>query len=570
MAEAMADAPAAVTLGFEDDGWTAAALWLSGHAPVWGGVGSPERCSDLLDVLGLPPLSGVHARAELAADLVWRRTGVPGHAPLPRVDGPLVTILVCTYNRGPLLAQALTSALAQSWPCEVVVVDDGSTDSTPQVLAGFPEVRVLRQVPNQGKPAALARGVAAARGDAILVLDDDDLLLPGSVQVLAKALFDDPALVAVWADTVVFDGETGSPKFVRAATRVPPPMVPLAVLQQVPAMPGATLVRTAAWRAAGPLDPTLIRGQDMDLFLALSRVGPIATLPLPTFLHRVHDGLRGSAAGQWRKQDRAAHRARFNTFVKPVFVRRWAEAAPATRQEGHAWALGLHERDADAEARRELDRWPGPWSAAEAWVRAQVGVATEATIGPDTLVVVDDGDDGALELTLHLHARPFTALHVDLEVPRDPLGDVKLYWPGTYAARTRFAALSQRPGPWRMALTSAPGWTPPALVDPSLLPDLSAGEALLAVAAVLGWPMPMRTRPGLATYGGPIATLAWRTRRALDAGDGPGAMAAAHTLLTAQPGWRGAWLLAEEAFRALGEAEGAAACHAQAEARRAA
>ena len=93
-------------------------------------------------------------------------------------DRPLVSILICTYNRAQWLAEAVDSALNQRWPVEVVVVDDGSTDDTPAVLAAYgARVRAHRHARNSGKPAALNTGIADLRGAAYLVLDDDDKLL---------------------------------------------------------------------------------------------------------------------------------------------------------------------------------------------------------------------------------------------------------------------------------------------------------------------------------------------------------------------------------------------------------
>ncbi|MDP2312880.1 MAG: glycosyltransferase family 2 protein [Pseudomonadota bacterium] len=575
MAEILREAPPVVALGFEDDGWTAACLRIGGHTPVWASPADPAPCAALLAHLGLPGLGAGPAGATLRADLSWATVDPTVRAPAPapvapaatRPGGPLVTILICTFNRATLLPRAIASARAQSWPCEVLVVDDGSTDDTPTVLGTIPGIRSLRQAPNRGKPAALALGLAEARGEAILVLDDDDLLLPDAVRVLATALFANPTLAAVWGDTVVFDGKTGAPTAVRPACRLPAAMVPLAVLQQVPAQPGATLVRASAWRAAGPLDPSLVRGQDMDLYLALSQVGPIEAVPLPVLAYRSHSGLRGAEGAQWDKHDRKTHDARFRSFVKPVFARRYAEASPVPdRATGHAWALGLYQRDLPEEAHRELARWAGPYTPAEAWARTTAGLPTEARQPDRTLVVVDDGDEGALEATLALHARGHTVL-VDLEVPRDPLGNVKLYWPGTYAAQTRLHTWHVRPGDWRLALTSAPGWTPPPLDDPGWLPDLPAPEALLAVAAALGWAPPLRSRPGLATIHGPTSRRAWAVRRALDLHCPKDALGPLGELVSTMPSWRGAWRLAAETFAALGHPTEANACHVRARGR---
>jgi hypothetical protein len=90
---------------------------------------------------------------------------------------PTVTVVVPAYNLARYLPAALDSALAQEWPAEaldVVVVDDGSTDDTADVLARYADrVRVIRQ-PNGGLVRAVERGLAEARGDYVALLDADD------------------------------------------------------------------------------------------------------------------------------------------------------------------------------------------------------------------------------------------------------------------------------------------------------------------------------------------------------------------------------------------------------------
>lgn len=445
---------------------------------------------------------------------------------------PLVTVLICTFNRAHLLPDAIASALAQPGAVEVVVVDDGSTDSTATLLAATPGIRVYSQ-PNTGKPGALALGLRHARGEAVLVLDDDDLLLPGAIDVLARALFADDQLVAVYGDTIVFDGANGRPIRYVPATRMPGEMGRRVTLMQVPAMPGATLVRMSAQIAAGDYDPRLVRGQDMDMMLRLSAIGPMGTVPLPTFLHRKHDAARGKAGAQWKKHaDPAEHRARFLAYVQPVFRERWAARGDVRRDEGFAWAAGLAQRELHAEAVEELSRWPGPYSAHERWVRGELGLSAVPAVPREALVVVDDGDDGALEALLHAEGDG-REVWVDLEVPRDPLGDVRLYWPGEYAARARLTQWVTTDRPWLLRLSSAPDWRPPAVLRPDL-PDLPAVDALLAWAALAGLPLPRVTRPGLRWKLHPHAAACIRARDL-----SPGRAAAALLpVLQAHPRWR--------------------------------
>ena len=99
---------------------------------------------------------------------------------MPRV-GAVVSVVIPSYNRAPVLARCL-DALADQDPApgEVVVVDDGSTDATPAVLAERDWTRVVRRA-NGGRAAAKNSGVEAARGDVVLFLDDDVIATPGLV-----------------------------------------------------------------------------------------------------------------------------------------------------------------------------------------------------------------------------------------------------------------------------------------------------------------------------------------------------------------------------------------------------
>lgn len=116
---------------------------------------------------------------------------------LPPTTSIKFSIVITTYNRSPLLQRAVESALAQTLPCEIVVVDDSSSDGTEEyvqslssALQASGDTRLVyhRQPINQGHCAAVNAGVAIAQGDWIKLLDDDDYLASNCLEEMAKAI----------------------------------------------------------------------------------------------------------------------------------------------------------------------------------------------------------------------------------------------------------------------------------------------------------------------------------------------------------------------------------------------
>lgn len=180
----------------------------------------------------------------------------------------MVTVVVSTYNRADLVGRTLTAVLAQAG-CDfrVIVVDDGSTDGTDEVVAGFrdPRLRVIRKV-NAGLGASRNTGLAAVETPAVVFLDDDDVPQPGWLATLVAPLADaevgvscvgavavhpDGRRLAAWPVvrlSGLFDGVVGS---YRA---------------------GTFAVRTELCRAAGGFLVGLGTSHQFELFLRLVRV----------------------------------------------------------------------------------------------------------------------------------------------------------------------------------------------------------------------------------------------------------------------------------------------------------
>jgi hypothetical protein len=114
----------------------------------------------------------------------------------PRRTCPHVSVIVAAYNEAACIAGKIRSTLEQRYPwdrLELIVVSDGSTDGTDDVVKRYPDPRVtlIRQEPRSGKSVALNRGVAAAHGDVLVFTDANAIFAPGAIARLA-APFDDP------------------------------------------------------------------------------------------------------------------------------------------------------------------------------------------------------------------------------------------------------------------------------------------------------------------------------------------------------------------------------------------
>jgi hypothetical protein len=220
------------------------------------------------------------------------------------MSAPRVTALVCAYNYERYVGEAIESALAQELPAgwlEVVVVDDGSTDGTPGVLAAFGDrIRVVRQ-PNAGLNAATARGIAEARGEFVAILDADDAWRPDKLRLQLEVLDARPEVGLVFSDKEVVDadGRRLHPSFFAQHGIEPPVGRPLGRLLHTNAVPAPTIVfrRSLADRVL----PIAAEASWQDWWIAvrIAEVAELACVRQPLTRYRLHgDNLAGAGGGE--------------------------------------------------------------------------------------------------------------------------------------------------------------------------------------------------------------------------------------------------------------------------------
>ncbi|MQS13455.1 glycosyltransferase [Streptomyces kaniharaensis] len=192
----------------------------------------------------------------------------------PPVTDP-VSVIVPAYNEVAGIEPAVRSLLASDHPVEVIVVDDGSTDGTADLVEslGLPYVRVIRQE-NAGKPAALNTGIAAARAELLVMVDGDTVFEPDAVRMLVQP-FADPSVGAVSGNAKVVNrgGLLGRWQHIEYVVGFNLDRRLFDLAQCMPTVPGAVgaFRRSALLAVGGVGEETL--AEDTDLTMALCRDG---------------------------------------------------------------------------------------------------------------------------------------------------------------------------------------------------------------------------------------------------------------------------------------------------------
>jgi glycosyltransferase involved in cell wall biosynthesis len=195
---------------------------------------------------------------------------------------PRVTAVIPLYNGERHIRAAIESVLAQTLPPqEVIVVDDGSTDRGPSILAGIPQVTLLRQA-NCGPGPARNAGILASSGDFVAFLDQDDLWTSEKLRIQVEHLLINERLgfVLAWQRHVIEDGMRPPAWFRQELVNTESPCMG----------PGTLLARRRLFDEFGLFDPSYRTASDGEWMLRLGDLGvEYATLPDVLLIRRIHD-----------------------------------------------------------------------------------------------------------------------------------------------------------------------------------------------------------------------------------------------------------------------------------------
>ena len=202
----------------------------------------------------------------------------------------IVSIVIPTRNRRQLLPETIATVLEQNrtdW--ELIIVDDGSVDETPTYLRSVddPRCRSIRLAVSEGSSGAKNAGLALARGEFCMFLDDDDLLRGNALDLLCAALRASPAALAASGACRLFHEDGNSSRVYRPA-RPSVRSIWREVLFGWWSNSGQNLFRTSVVREIGGFDVDLRATQDRQLWLDVSRRGLVCLVPDVVLEYRQH------------------------------------------------------------------------------------------------------------------------------------------------------------------------------------------------------------------------------------------------------------------------------------------
>lgn len=262
---------------------------------------------------------------------------------------PRFSIIVPAYNAADYVCQTIESVVCQTetdW--ELIVIDDGSTDPTAQVVKEFNDHRiaVIRQE-NRGVSAARNAGFVQSRGEYVLFLDADDILFPDALHRLGKELDERSEAVLSFGTFTRFYSSPPLPAAAREPLRwrpKPSGEALASLLAGSTPLTGSVLARREAIARVGAFDPGLSIGEDWALYCDLATLGPMRYIGgRPVLGYRVHSGsatrkLTLNPKAQWPAIDRV--------FAREAVRQRFsAKELARLRRRSEAFALGVASRE---------------------------------------------------------------------------------------------------------------------------------------------------------------------------------------------------------------------------------
>jgi glycosyltransferase involved in cell wall biosynthesis len=212
-----------------------------------------------------------------------------------------VSVVIPAYNSAPYIARTLETVLQQSYrPYEIIVVDDGSTDDTPNVLKKYRDRIIYIHQDNAGEPAARNTGIRHARGEFIAFLDADDLWLPDKLEVQMDYFEQHPEVALVYSDMKLFT-ETG---IIHESVKewlgmsLPSGYVFPQLFAETLFGSGTVVFRKTCVEQVGFFDESFLVGSDYEMWLRMARRFRFGCVDKPLLMYRHHPTMATRGLGK--------------------------------------------------------------------------------------------------------------------------------------------------------------------------------------------------------------------------------------------------------------------------------
>jgi hypothetical protein len=233
-----------------------------------------------------------------------------------RVASTSISIIIPTRNRAQFLPRAIDSARRAASGVEIIVIDDASTDETRATCRSIPDIHYVRLPRQMGQAAARNAGIRRSRTDYVHFLDDDDILLPGSLDHLVQSLASEPDATLTYGQIQIGDQRlvpTG-PLFPK---HCPQGDIFWELLNGNFLMIHSVVVRKAHCVEVGMFDSSVTGVEDWDLWLRLTERRPVIAIPRPVGVVRWASPLSGQCSSDRARMSRVSVRVQARALRLP-------------------------------------------------------------------------------------------------------------------------------------------------------------------------------------------------------------------------------------------------------------
>ncbi|HEX3561090.1 MAG TPA: glycosyltransferase family 2 protein [Pyrinomonadaceae bacterium] len=242
---------------------------------------------------------------------------------------PKLSVIIPTYNRAALLPEAIKSVRRAGTDLEIIVVDNASTDDTPQLCGKLEGVRYLRLGRNTGEAGARNAGIRESRSEYVAFLDDDDLRQPGSLDVQFEVLAANRQVALVYGRVLIGDAQNCIPTGESYPASCPVGDIFWSLLADnfIP-MP-SVVARKQRLIEVGLFDARMTPVRDWDLWLRVAEKFEVAAVEEPVAIYR-----KWNLSSNQMSSDRAGlYRAAAAVQARALRLPRASAAASSTRRQ---------------------------------------------------------------------------------------------------------------------------------------------------------------------------------------------------------------------------------------------